>query len=205
MIDQKKVRLLKIIGVSLLVLFVGFIVFTTLTSHKASPKTKASRSQSSQSSKVTRHSSTSPSSSTDTLDSSVVLKFLHAYFTKSELGANHKTYKPLVTPAFYKAAVTAEKQQQATKGQFVNYALSSSKIYIDADDEEAIATVTYTYVSKVPITQKTSSGTTQSTPKLSQKVTDTYLITFLWDGSHFLVSQMSEYDPQGGTTTASNK
>lgn len=77
-----------------------------------------------------------------------VKEFLIAYYTKKDLGENRDRYKEYMTESLFNQTVKLEEEpvSQAYKGYVLNQAFSKGTIYIDEENLEAIAEVTYTNV-----------------------------------------------------------
>lgn len=77
-----------------------------------------------------------------------VKDFLIAYYTKKDLGENRDRYKEYMTESLFNQTVKLEEEpvSQAYKGYVLNQAFSKGTIYIDEENLEAIAEVTYTNV-----------------------------------------------------------
>ena len=75
-------------------------------------------------------------------------EFLIAHYTKKDLGENRDRYKEYMTESLFNQTVKLEEEpvSQAYKGYVLNQAFSKGTIYIDEENLEAIAEVTYTNV-----------------------------------------------------------
>ena len=75
-----------------------------------------------------------------------VKEFLTAYFNKQDLGENRNRYLPYMTEAAYNQEVNSEEEPsvQTYKGYVVDTQLKSSTIYIDQENNVALAQVRYT-------------------------------------------------------------
>ena len=91
----------------------------------------------------------SPTAETELkLSQKEVKDFLIAYYTKKDLGENRDRYKEYMTESLFNQTVKLEEEpvSQAYKGYVLNQAFSKGTIYIDEENLEAIAEVTYTNV-----------------------------------------------------------
>lgn len=84
-------------------------------------------------------------SSLSTLNSEEIATFLEAYYTKKDLGENQLRYQPFMTQALYYTVVEQEKDPVAVrlKGLVINQKYTSSEIYIDQENNQAICKVYY--------------------------------------------------------------
>jgi len=75
-----------------------------------------------------------------------VKEFLTAYFNKQDLGENRNRYLPYMTEAAYNQEVNSEEEPsvQTYKGYVVDKQLKSAIIYIDQENNVALAQVRYT-------------------------------------------------------------
>ena len=87
------------------------------------------------------------------LNSEGITEFLEAYYTKKDLGENTKKdlgenqsrYQSFMTPALYSTVVEQEEDPVALrlKGLVINQKYTSSEIYIDQENNQAICKVYY--------------------------------------------------------------
>lgn len=80
------------------------------------------------------------------LTQEVVKDFLVAYYTKKELEANRKLYKPFMTNSLYQQEISLEADpiNQAYKGYVVDFKFQTADIYIDDTQLTALVKVRYT-------------------------------------------------------------
>lgn len=80
------------------------------------------------------------------LTQEVVKDFLVAYYTKKELEANRKLYKPFMTDSLYQQEISLEADpiNQAYKGYVVDFKFQTADIYIDDTQLTALVKVHYT-------------------------------------------------------------
>lgn len=80
------------------------------------------------------------------LTQEVVKDFLVAYYTKKELEANRKLYKPFMTDSLYQQEISLEADpiNQAYKGYVVDFKFQTADIYIDDTQLTALVKVRYT-------------------------------------------------------------
>lgn len=80
-----------------------------------------------------------------TLNSEEITAFLVAYYTKKDLGENQSRYQSFMTPALYSTVVEQEEDPVALrlKGLVINQKYTSSEIYIDQENKQAICKVYY--------------------------------------------------------------
>ena len=136
MIDMEKLKLLKIggifIGVVLVLGFVFWIGAATSAQNKAKQEAAATQQESkAEGSELTQE---------------YVKEFLTAYFNKQDLGENRNRYLPYMTEAAYNQEVNSEEEPtvQTYKGYVVDTQMKSSTIYIDQENNVALAQVRYT-------------------------------------------------------------
>lgn len=136
MIDMEKLKLLKIggilIGVVLVLGFVFWIGATTSSQKKAKQEAETTQQETkAEGSELTQE---------------YVKEFLTAYFNKQDLGENRNRYLPYMTEAAYNQEVNSEEESsvQTYKGYVVDTQMKSSIIYIDQENNVALAQVRYT-------------------------------------------------------------
>ena len=136
MIDMEKLKLLKIggifIGVVLALGFVFWIGAATSAQNKAKKEAETTQQETkAEGSELTQE---------------YVKEFLTAYFNKQDLGENRNRYLPYMTEAAYNQEVNSEEEPsvQTYKGYVVDTQLKSSTIYIDQENNVALAQVRYT-------------------------------------------------------------
>lgn len=136
MIDMEKLKLLKIggilIGVVLVLGFVFWIGAATSAQKKAKQETETTQQETkAEGSELTQE---------------YVKEFLTAYFNKQNLGENRNRYLPYMTEAAYNQEVNSEEEPsvQTYKGYVVDTQMKSANIYIDQENNVALAQVRYT-------------------------------------------------------------
>ena len=136
MIDMEKLKLLKIggilIGVVLVLGFVFWIGAATSAQKKAKQETETTQQETkAEGSELTQE---------------YVKEFLTAYFNKQDLGENRNRYLPYMTEAAYNQEVNSEEEPsvQTYKGYVVDTQMKSANIYIDQENNVALAQVRYT-------------------------------------------------------------
>lgn len=136
MIDMEKLKLLKIggivIGVVLVLGFVFWIGAATSAQNKAKQEAATTQQETqAEGSELTQE---------------YVKEFLTAYFNKQDLGENRNRYLPYMTEAAYNQEVNSEEEPtvQTYKGYVVDTQMKSAIIYIDQENNVALAQVRYT-------------------------------------------------------------
>lgn len=136
MIDMEKLKLLKIggilIGVVLVLGFVFWIGAATSAQKKAKQETETTQQETkAEGSELTQE---------------YVKEFLTAYFNKQDLGENRNRYLPYMTEVAYNQEVNSEEEPsvQTYKGYVVDTQMKSANIYIDQENNVALAQVRYT-------------------------------------------------------------
>lgn len=135
MIDMEKLKLLKIGGVLIGVVLVLGLVFwigaATSAQNKAKQEAETTQETKAEGSELTQE---------------YVKEFLTAYFNKQDLGENRNRYLPYMTEAAYNQEVNSEEEPsvQTYKGYVVDTQMKSSTIYIDQENNVALAQVRYT-------------------------------------------------------------
>ena len=132
MLDETKIRYLKIIGYVFLVVIAVFVgVGIGQTSSCKTTKTGASE--------------TKQSPKEEVLTQDKVEEFLLNYFTKKDLGENRKRYKEYMTDALYNQEVAKEDEpvSQTYKGFVVDFEYKSSEIFINQNSLSVITQVNY--------------------------------------------------------------
>lgn len=135
MIDESKVRRLKIMTFGLVGAIVLLVVFgigqmTARPSKEESSEVKTPKQV----------------HNPKRLTHAKVKSFLVAYYTKKDLGTNRNRYKPFMTEALYQEEISKEEEAvyQAYKGYVVDFTFDEADIYINPTTNVAIAQVTYT-------------------------------------------------------------
>ncbi|VTS27721.1 MULTISPECIES: hypothetical protein [Streptococcus] len=137
MLDTEKLKLLKLIGLGLVVILVlGMVLWLGLATTNNHQTNKKEEPMTKQIKKV---------EGTE-ITTAYVKDFLVAYFTKKDLGENRNRYLPFMTETAYQQEVASEKEPaaQAYKGYVVDTKLKSATIYIDEENHVALAKVSYT-------------------------------------------------------------
>lgn len=123
------------------------------------------------------------------LSDELVNEFLTQYYTKERLGENNNRIKPYMTDSAYKEEVAHQEDSinQVYKDYILDYRFESANIYINTEENEALAEVSYqvTYVSDLSKQQQRTTQTETKTIKLSySKVSDKLLVNQLtiWNG-----------------------
>ena len=132
MLDETKIRYLKMIGYIFIVVIAVFIgVGIGQTSSGKATKTGTSE--------------TKQSTKEEVLTQDKVEEFLLNYFTKKDLGENRKRYKEYMTDALYNQEVAKEDEpvSQTYKGFVVDFEYKSSEIFINQNSLSVITQVNY--------------------------------------------------------------
>ena len=136
MIDMEKLKLLKIGGILIGAVLVLGLVFWIGAATSAQNKAKQEAAATQQETKTEG----------SELTQEYVKEFLTAYFNKQDLGENRNRYLPYMTEAAYNQEVNSEEEPsvQTYKGYVVDTQMKSSTIYIDKENNVALAQVRYT-------------------------------------------------------------
>lgn len=136
MIDMEKLKLLKIGGILIGVVLVLGFVFWIGAATSAQNKAKQGAATTQQETKAEG----------SELTQEYVKEFLTAYFNKQDLGENRNRYLPYMTEAAYNQEVNSEEEPtvQTYKGYVVDTQMKSAIIYIDQENNVALAQVRYT-------------------------------------------------------------
>lgn len=136
MIDLEKLKLLKIGGILIGVVLVLGFVFWIGAATSAQNKAKQEAATTQQETKAEG----------SELTQEYVKEFLTAYFNKQDLGENRNRYLPYMTEAAYNQEVNSEEEPtvQTYKGYVVDTEMKSAIIYIDQENNVALAQVRYT-------------------------------------------------------------
>lgn len=123
------------------------------------------------------------------LSDELVKEFLTQYYTKEKLGENNNRIKSYMTDSAYKEEVARQEESinQVYKYYMLDYRFESAQIYVNTEDNEALAEVTYqvVYVSDVSDKAQKSIQTETRTLKLSYaKMSDKLLVNqvTIWNG-----------------------
>ncbi|MFZ7334297.1 hypothetical protein [Streptococcus pluranimalium] len=137
MLDKEKLKRLQLIGLSLCVVLVLAVVFVVgLGTLKPKNDKKMSKPETHKVKKKVG----------SELTQAYVRDFLIAYVTKKEVGENRYRYLPYMTEMAYQQEVSQEDDStiQAYKGYVVDSKLTDATIYIDQENDTAIAQISYT-------------------------------------------------------------
>lgn len=136
MIDMEKLKLLKIGGILIGTVLVLGLVFWIGAATSAQNKAKQEAATTQQETKAEG----------SELTQEYVKEFLTAYFNKQDLGENRNRYLPYMTEAAYNQEVNSEEEPtvQTYKGYVVDTQMKSAIIYIDQENNVALAQVRYT-------------------------------------------------------------
>lgn len=136
MIDMEKLKLLKIGGIIIGAVLVLGLVFWIGAATSAQNKAKQEAATTQQETKAEG----------SELTQEYVKEFLTAYFNKQDLGENRNRYLPYMTEAAYNQEVNSEEEPtvQTYKGYVVDTQMKSAIIYIDQENNVALAQVRYT-------------------------------------------------------------
>lgn len=136
MIDMEKLKLLKIGGILIGAVLVLGLVFWIGAATSAQNKAKQEAATTQQETKAEG----------SELTQEYVKEFLTAYFNKQDLGENRNRYLPYMTEAAYNQEVNSEEEPtvQTYKGYVVDTQMKSAIIYIDQENNVALAQVRYT-------------------------------------------------------------
>ena len=118
------------------------------------------------------------------LSDELVKEFLTRYYTKVQLGENNTRIKPYMTDSAFSEEEANQKEaiNQVYKDYMLDYRFESASIYVDTEENEALAEVSYqvTYVSDLSKQQQRTTQTETKTIKLSySKVSDKLLVNHL--------------------------
>ncbi|MGN2341934.1 peptidylprolyl isomerase [Streptococcus dysgalactiae] len=123
------------------------------------------------------------------LSDELVKEFLTQYFTKVQLGENNARIKPYMTDSAFseEEANQNEAINQVYKDYMLDYRFESASIYVNTENNVALAEVSYQviYVSDLSEQQQRSTQTETKTVMLSySKVSDKLLVNqvTIWNG-----------------------
>lgn len=182
MYNEKRVKLIRKGAVVLFVL-IGLLAGFGLGQLTESKANDAEKQKASTSVKKTVEEKTKD----DTLKSKDVEAFLIAYYTKKDLSENRTRYKPFMTSTMYTQETDIENLpvNQAYKGYVINQVFDRANIYIDTDNNIALAEVEY---HNTQLMEKgTTDGALIDTP---EKVT--LKITYAKQGNRFKVDKIEK-------------
>ena len=123
------------------------------------------------------------------LSDELVKEFLTQYYTKEKLGENNNRIKPYMTDSAFKEEVSRQEDSinQVYKDYMLDYRFESANIYVNTEENEAFAEVSYqvVYVSDVSDKAQKSTQTETTSLKLSYaKLSDKLLVNqvTIWNG-----------------------
>lgn len=156
MIDERKVKIFKLIGLG-----GGIILILLLMFFWQGGQNKRSTDSSTQ------------------VASRQITDFLKTYFTKDKVGSNRKDYRPYLTEQAYQEELANEEEPgfKVRTSLMQNFRYKSSKIYVGTEEPVVFATVTYEYDSvsqkkREEDQQKTIRTTNSYSLKLTYKEVD---------------------------------
>lgn len=156
MIDKRKVKIFKLIGLGGGIILILLLMFFWQGGHKKS----------------------STDSSTQ-VASRQITDFLKIYFTKDKVGSNREDYRPYLTEQAYQEEMANEEEPgfKVRTSLMQNFRYKSAKIYVGAEEPVVFATVTYDYDSvsqkkREEDQQKTVRTTNSYSLKLTYKDVD---------------------------------
>lgn len=124
MIDERKVKIFKLIGLGGGIILILLLMFFWQGGQKKS----------------------STDSSTQ-VASRQITDFLKTYFTKDKVGSNRKDYRPYLTEQAYQEEMANEEEPgfKVRTSLMQNFRYKSAKIYVGTEEPVVFATVTYDY------------------------------------------------------------
>lgn len=156
MIDERKVKIFKLIGLGGGIILILLLMFFWQGGQKKS----------------------STDSSTQ-VASRQITDFLKTYFTKDKVGSNRKDYRPYLTEQAYQEEMANEEEPgfKVRTSLMQNFRYKSAKIYVGTEEPVVFATVTYDYDSvsqkkREEDQQKTVRTTNSYSLKLTYKEVD---------------------------------
>lgn len=176
MYNEKKIKLLKKMGVALAALLL-FLTALAIGSKVGNSKKEVAVNEAKKAQKVEK-----PKGLTE----EQVNDFLVKYYTRKDLGENRNRYKPLMTDAMYTQSVTNEELpiNQAYKGYTIDQVFTKSTNYIDQEHLTAICQVSYKN------TQLQKLGTKKGA-LINQNNDATVQLTFIKQGDKYLVNNIA--------------
>jgi hypothetical protein len=176
MYNEKKIKLLKKLGVAVAALLL-FLTAFAIGSKVGNSKKEIAVNEAKKAQKVEK-----PTGLTE----EQVNDFLVKYYTRKDLGENRNRYKPLMTDAMYTQSVTNEELpiNQAYKGYTIDQVFTKSTNYIDQEHLTAICQVSY----KNTQLQKLS---TKKGALINQNNDATVQLTFIKQGDKYLVNNIA--------------
>ena len=156
MIDERKVKIFKLIGLGGGIILILLLMFFWQGGQKKS----------------------STDSSTQVANRQIT-DFLKTYFTKDKVGSNRKDYRPYLTEQAYQEEMANEEEPgfKVRTSLMQNFRYKSAKIYVGTEEPVVFATVTYDYDSvsqkkREEDQQKTVRTTNSYSLKLTYKEVD---------------------------------
>lgn len=176
MYNEKKIKLLKKMGVAIAALLLSLTAFA-IGSKVGNSKKEVAVNEAKKAQKVEK-----PKGLTE----DQVNDFLVKYYTRKDLGENRNRYKPLITDAMYTQSVTNEELpiNQAYKGYTIDQVFTKSTNYIDQEHLTAICQVSYKN------TQLQKLGTKKGA-LINQNNDATVQLTFIKQGDKYLVNNIA--------------
>ena len=151
------------------------------------------------------------------LSDELVKEFLTQYYTKGKLGENNNRIKLYMTDSAYKEEVARQEDSinQVYKDYMLDYRFKTAQIYVNTEENAALAEVSYqvVYVSDVSDKAQKSTQTETKSLKLSYtKMSDKLLVNqvTVWNGKLENLKEVSDGadssipDIQGTTTSETN-
>ena len=150
MIDERKVKIFKLIGLG-----GGIILILLLMFFWQGGQNKSSTDSSTQ------------------VASRQITDFLKTYFTKDKVGSNRKDYRPYLTEQAYQEEIGKEESPafQAYTSYMQNYQYKSAKLYFGSEEPVVFATVSYQFDSVNQLKENEKQKKITSTANYSLKLT----------------------------------
>lgn len=176
MYNEKKIKLLKKMGVAVAALLL-FLTAFAIGSKVGNSKKEVAVNEAKNAQKAEK-----PKGLTE----DQVNDFLVKYYTRKDLGENRNRYKPLMTDAMYTQSVTNEELpiNQAYKGYTIDQVFTKSTNYIDQEHLTAICQVSYKN------TQLQKLGTKKGA-LINQNNDATIQLTFIKQGDQYVVNNIA--------------
>jgi hypothetical protein len=156
MIDERKVKIFKLIGLGGGIILILLLMFFWQSGHK-----------------------NSSNESNTQVASRQITDFLKTYFTKDKVGSNREDYRSYLTEQAYQEEMANEEEPsfKVRTSLMQNFRYKSSKIYVGTEEPVVFATVTYDYDSvsqkkREEDQQKTVRTTNSYSLKLTYKEVD---------------------------------
>ncbi|HEO6695464.1 TPA: peptidylprolyl isomerase [Streptococcus agalactiae] len=118
-----------------------------------------------------------------------VKEFLTQYYTKEKLSENNERIKPYLTDAAFSEEVARQNEalNQVYKDYMIDYRFEDALIYIDQENNQAIAQVSYRVTYIADLEHKDEAKTTQTE-------TQTLLLGYAKVGDKLLVNHMKSWN-----------